>query len=94
MFPCELKFAIDLLKKCFRRFKELDFFSKQKFMSENPIDWSDFHLPVTASNFANEKIITYLDFIIAKEHAFIRNIFDRDELKRSKAIPTLISWIF
>ena len=28
----------------------------------------------------------YLDFILAEEHPFIRNIFDHDELKHSKSI--------
>ena len=67
MFFCELKFVIDLLKKWlgekyFRRSKELDFFSKQKFKRENPIAWNEtkcvicgFWLPVAASNFPNEK---------------------------------------
>ena len=101
MFFCELKFVFDLLKnwlgeKYFRRFKELDFSSKQKFKRKNHIDWNEtrcvicgFRLPVAASNFPNKKITTYLDFVIAKEHASIRNIFDRDELKRSMAIATL-----
>ena len=45
MFSCKLKFIIDLLKrwlaeKYFRRYKELDFFTKQKFKRENPIDWN------------------------------------------------------
>ena len=45
MFSCELKFVIDLLKrwlvdKDFRRYRELDFFSKQKFETESPIDWN------------------------------------------------------
>ena len=35
-----------------------------------------------------KKTSTYLDFFIAKEHAFIRNIFDYDELKRSNSIET------
>ena len=43
MFSCKLKFVIDLLKKWltekyFRRYKELDLFSKQRFKRENPID--------------------------------------------------------
>ena len=41
---CELKFVIDLQKKWlaekyFGRYKELDFFSKQKFKTKNPTDW-------------------------------------------------------
>ena len=31
---------------------------------------------------------TYLDFAVQKEHAFIRNIFDQDELKQSIPIST------
>ena len=42
-----------------------------------------------ASNFPNEKITTFLDFVIEKEHSFIRNIFDHDKLKLSKNIETL-----
>ena len=43
MFSCKLKFVIDLLKKWlakkyFRRYKELDFFTKWKFKTETPID--------------------------------------------------------
>lgn len=42
MFPCKLKFLIDILKKWlgekfFQRFNELDLFSKQRFKSENLI---------------------------------------------------------
>ena len=95
MFLCELKFVIDILKKWlsekyFRRFKELDFFTIQKFKRENPIYWEEticeFRLPTAVSNFTNEKTSAYLDFVIAKEHAFVRNIFDYDELKQPKSI--------
>ena len=101
MFSCELKFVIDLLKKwlgekCFRRYRELDFFTNQKFKTENPIDWSktkyvicDFRLPMGTSNFPSEKITTYLDFVISTEHVFIRNIFDCEEFKSSRSIQTL-----
>ena len=90
MLSCELKFVIDILKewlseKYFRRVKELDFFTKQKFKRKNLIDWDKtncvicgFCLPTAASNFPNQKMLTYLDFVIANEHAFIRNIFDYD----------------
>ena len=100
MFSCELKFVINILKKWlyekyFRRSKGLDLFIKQKSKRERPIDWEErnraickFRLPTAASNFPNEKLSTSLDFVIAKEHAFIRNIFDYDELKQSKSIET------
>ena len=35
-----------------------------------------------------KKILTYLDFVIAKERAFIRNIFDYGKLKQSKSFET------
>ena len=46
----------------------------------------DFAYQRLYQNFPNEKISTYVDFVIAKEHAFIRNMFDHDELKQSKFI--------
>ena len=100
MFSCELKFVIDLLKrwlaeKYFRCYKELDFFSKQKLKSRNSIDWNEtkcvicnFRLPTGASNFPSKKITLYLDFVMATERAFIRNIFDPDKLNLSKSIQT------
>lgn len=76
-----------------RRFKELDFFSKEKFKKENPIDWNEtkcvicgLRLPTAASIFLEVKITTYLDFVVAREHAFIINIFDHDE--QSKSVVT------
>ena len=36
--------------------------------------------------------MSYLDFLIRKEHAFIRNIFDEDDLKRPKNIANLKSY--
>ena len=101
MFSCELKFVDDLLQKeltekYFRRYKELDFFSKRKFIKENPDDWEkanyvicNIRLPMADSNFPCEKITTYLDFVIFFEHSFIRNIFEYEELKMSKSIQTL-----
>lgn len=98
MFTCELKFVIDFLKKWltekyFRRCRELDLFSKQKFKREKLIDWErtndaicGYCLPTVASNFPSKIISTYLGFVIVKEHAFIKNIFDYDEPKLSKFI--------
>ena len=37
VFSCELKLVIHLLK-FFKRFRELDYFTKQRFKSENPIN--------------------------------------------------------
>ena len=70
IFSCKLKFVADLLKKWlakkyFRRYKELDFLSKQKFKMKNPVDWEksncvicNFWLSMAASNFPCEKITT------------------------------------
>ena len=41
------------------------------------------------SYFPNEKLETFLNHVIAKEHAFIRNIYDHDEIKMSKPISTI-----
>ena len=93
MFSCELKFVIDLLKKWlakkrFRRYKELDFFAKQRFKTENSINWYETKCLI-CSFCLSTSVITYLDFVILVEHAFIRHIFDYDELKMSKSIQTL-----
>ena len=68
MFSSELKFVIDILKKClsekyYKLSKQLEFFTKQKFKRENPIDWEEtncvicgFHLSTAASNFLNGKV--------------------------------------
>lgn len=43
----------------------------------------DFCLATATLNFPSQKITICLDFVISKEHAFIRNIFDQFELKQS-----------
>ena len=70
MFSCELKFVIDLLEKWvaenfFKRYKDLDMLTKQKFKRQNPINWEStncvvcgFHLHTAASNFPREEITT------------------------------------
>ena len=84
-----------MLKNTLDDLKNLIFLQKKKFKKENPINWDEkncvicgFRLPTAASNFPNKKLSMYLDFVIAKEHAFIRNIFDHDKLKQSKSIKT------
>ena len=69
------------------------FCTKKKFKREDPINWNETNCEIcgfcqatAASKFRNEKVSTYLDFVMAKEHAFIRNVFDHDELKQSKSI--------
>ena len=106
MFSCELELVIDLLKKWladkfFKKFRELDYFTKQRFKSENPINWSQtncvicgFRLSTNLPNFPNEKLETFLDHVIAKKHAFIRNIYDHDEITMSKPISTIENYHF
>ena len=101
MFSCELKFAIDLLKKwlaekMFNRYKNLDMLTKQRFERQNPINWEStncvicgFRLPAAVSNFNSDGITTFLDFVIEKEHSFIRNIFDREDVTLSKILKHL-----
>ena len=101
MLSRELKFVIDLLKnwladKLFKRFRELEYFTKQKFKNENPINWSKtncdvcgFCLSTNLSHVPNEKLETFLDHVIVKEHSFIRNICDHDEIKILKPISTI-----
>ena len=36
-----------------------------------------------------ENDMPYLDFLIRKEYAFLKNIFDEDDLKKSKSICNL-----
>ena len=71
MFSCELELVIDLLKKWladkfFKKFRELDYFTKQRFKSENPINWSQtncvicgFRLSTKLMRFPNEKLETF-----------------------------------
>ena len=106
MFSSELKFVIDLLKKWladkfFKRFRELDYLTKQRFKNENATNWSktncvicSFHLSINLSYFPNENLETFLDHVIAKEHVFIRNIYDHDKIKMSKPISKIENYHF
>ena len=103
MFSKELKFTIDVLVKWFNdifksRFNELDELKKQKFIRENPIDWSnqkcvisDLKLAISLSEGyqKTEKLTTWYDFTIQKEHLFLKNIFSYDELKKPENVSTL-----
>ena len=103
MFCTEIKFATDCLLKWYQnKYKnvELSSFAKSEFEREHPIDWQNgecvvcrFSLdatPTTAA-FQNEKM-NYGDFIIKKEHMFLRNIFSKEELSKSIALNTFESF--
>ena len=50
---------------------------------------TNFRLLTNLLYFPNEKLETFLGYIITKEHAFIRNIYDHDEIKMSEPITTI-----
>ena len=86
MFSCELKFAADCLLKWFNaKIKsnklELSLDVKYKYEIENPIDWKRHQscictcpLEISPTKFdADNETMSYADFIIFKEHKFLRN---------------------
>ena len=97
MFSTEIKFATDcVLTWFYNRYKnlELDMESKRKFEEQNPIDWENgrcrlctFPLEVNPTTPEN-KNMSYGDFVIRKEHMFLRNIFSKEQLLKSPPIAT------
>ena len=88
MFSTEINFAGDFLIKWFnKKFKsknlELINGIKRKYEIENPVDWIEsrccickFPLKINPTNFnATTEQMSYADFVIFKEHKFLRNIF-------------------
>ena len=101
LFNIELKFIYDILTKWFK-FKiksshlEIPQTEKIKYERLNPLTDDTkckiCHFPMQKQikgleYEGNEQ--SYLDFLIRKEHAFIRNIFDENELRQCKNISTL-----
>ena len=105
MFSTELKFASECLMSWFNsKFKnenlQLTNAEKRDYKIKNPINWESdcccictFPLEINpaASNSPKEKM-SYADFVIAKEHKFLRNIFSEDELSTSEAIKNINSF--
>ena len=102
MFFTELKFAADCLVKWFNaKFKstnlKLSNNAKRKCEIENPIDWSrdrccicTFSFEIKASKFnADSRTMSYLDFIIFKEHKILRNICSSEELATTDSLRDL-----
>ena len=98
MFTTELKFAGDLLMKWFNeKLKSqnavLSNEAERKYEIENSIDWQNgrcylFTFPIEISPTmpeAKEDQMSYSDFIINKEHKFLRNIFSEEELFSTEA---------
>ena len=102
MFSIELKFASNCLLKWFyakNKKLEVSLQEKKDYEIKNPIDWENglceictFPLDVKPSETANNKKITYGDFIIQKEHKFLRNVLSEEELKKSESIQTYESY--
>ena len=101
MFCTEIKFATNCFLKWYHsKYKnlELSLQSKNEFEKENPIDWENgecvlcrFPLEANPTTCENEKM-SYGDFIIKKEHMFLRNIFSEEELLKSSSIATFESF--
>ena len=101
MFCTEIKFATNCVLQWYNdKYKnlELSIESKNEFERENPIDWENgecvlcrFPLEANPTNPENKKM-SYGDFIIKKEHMFLRNIFSKEELLKSSSIDTFESF--
>ena len=98
----ELKFAADCLLNWFNaKFKssnlKLSNSAKRKYKIENPIDWSRNHccicpfpLEINATKFdADNKTMSYVNFIIFKEHKFLRKISSNKELIATDSLKDL-----
>ena len=66
---------------------------------KNPIDWENgkceictFPLHVNPSDEIDREKFSYGDFIIQKEHKFLRNIFSKEHLEKSDAIKSIESY--
>ena len=87
MFSTEIKFEGDCLIKWFNKkfkSKNLELSDvKRKYDIENPIDWIEgrccickFPLKINPENLSvTTEQMSYSDFVIFKEHKFLRNIF-------------------
>ena len=99
MFTIELKFAGEFLMRWFNaKFKNQNIVLsnniKKKYEIENPINWQTerccickflIEINPTLSD-ATKDSMSYSDFVIHKEHKFLRNIFSEEELSTSSAL--------
>ena len=102
MFTTELIFAGDCLLKWFnKKYKsknlELSNEKKRKYEVEFPIDWENgrcclykFPLIINLMKFdVSLENMPRSDFIILKEHKFLRNIFSEEDLLKTKALRNI-----
>ena len=99
MFATEIKFASECLMRWFNsKFKnenmELSNNVKRKYEIEHPINWQPdrccictfpIEINPTMSN-ATKHSMSYADFVIFREHKFLRNIFSEQELSTSTVL--------
>ena len=79
--------------------KKLSFQEKREYEVKNLIDWENgkceictFPLHVNPSDEIDREKFSYSDFIIQKEHKFLRNIFSKEHLEKSDAIKSIESY--
>ena len=101
IFNCELKFVIDICKKWMtekfmRKNGPLNMRSKQEYKRKNPVNISstkrvihNFNIALATTNGRFSQDMTYFDFVVQKEHHFLRNIRDLDKLKLSKNMKNI-----
>ena len=107
MFNIELKFAADAVLKCFNmKIKsgnlEIDPKVKTKYEINNPIIWKkdkccicNFLLHINPKGLEyQDSEISYTDFLIRKEHKFLRNIYTQGDLLKSENLKDLESYYF
>ena len=97
LFSLELKFTKDTLQGWFRQtieWLELDDIKKEILIKENPIALSKttccicgLSLDVEGGKGNNEK--TWYDFVVEKEHIFIRNVDSREELAKMENVADI-----
>ena len=101
MFSCELNFTFDICKKWFdenstRRNIEFDLFTKQCYRRDCPLDWENkscyncgFDLTLGRAKGPHLEKMTYLGLVVKKEHGFIRNIVEPEDLADCPEISSL-----
>ena len=74
---------------------KLDMLTKKSKIKKNPVTWDEtkcclcnFNIGLGTSKGPKSEEMTYLDYVIKKEHCFIRNIFDPDHLSQSKNLKS------
>ena len=100
LFPVELKFIIDILNNLFRntiktKFLELSDIKKQIFIKENPIVPSKTICCACGFLLDNEAFgesDIWCNFIVDREHLFIRNVYSKKELESMEDIRDICSY--